>query len=116
MSTEPRTELDADICTVLAFVDLDLDRLAEFLGVRRDRVRQAVDGLVRSGHVIHSPTDAFAFRNSGYWHPDAEEDGELSGPGSPRRRHDDYRDATSPYYEKPDDWQLQQDHREQNEA
>lgn len=116
MDTKPRAGLDVSICTVLAFVDLDLDRLAAFLGERRDRVRAAVDGLVRSGHVIHSPADAFAFRNSGYWHPDAGADDELSGPGSPRRRHGDWRDDTSPYYEKPDDWQLAQDHREQNEV
>lgn len=105
MSTEPRTELDAAICTVLAFVDLDLDRLAEFLRKDRDRVKRAVDGLVRSGYVVHSPTDAFAFRNSGHWNPDAGEDGEPSGPGSPLRRHDDYLDVTSPFYEQPDDWQ-----------
>jgi hypothetical protein len=109
MSTEPRTELDVSICTVLAFVDLDLDRLAEFLRKDRDRVKRAVDGLVRSGHVIHSPSDAFAFRNSGHWNPDAGEDGELSGPGSPPRRHDDYRDPTSPFYEQPDDWQREQE-------
>ncbi len=113
--TSPRTELDASICTVLAFVDLDLDRLSEFLGIRRERVRRAVDGLVRSGHVVHSPTDAFAFRNSGYWNPDAGEGGELSGPSSPVRRHDDYRDPESPFYNDPDDWQRAQEHRERNE-
>ncbi len=109
MNTEPRTELDAAICTVLAFVDLDLDRLADFLRVRRERVRGAVDGLVRSGHVIHSPADPFAFRNSGQWNPDAGEGDEPSGPGSPLRRHDDYHDPESPFFGEPDQWQQDQD-------
>ncbi len=105
----PIGQLETAICTVLAFIDLDLDRLSGFLGVPRDRVRGAVDDLVRSGHVQHSPTDAFMFRNSGYWNPDAGENGWPSGPSSPLRRHDDYHDRTSPFYQEPDDWQREHD-------
>lgn len=107
MSTEPPTELDVAICTLLSFVDLTHGEVARFCVVETTRVERAIPRLVRSGHLIHSPTEAFAFRGTDYWDPDApEDDGTPAGPGSPKRRHDDYRDRMSPFFRDPDWWQI----------
>ena len=107
MPVQPRTVLDASICTLLDFVDLSHEQVAQFLGVEVTRVERAIPRLVASGHLIHSPTEMFAFRSTGYWNPDEGEDDDAPvGPISPRRRHADYLDKTSPFFGDPDEWQI----------
>ena len=105
--SEPRTELDASICTLLDFVDLSPIDIAKFIGVELARVSRAIPQLVESGHLMHSPTEVFAFRSTEYWNPDAAAtDDEPVGPVSPKRRHADYLDKTSPFFGDPDEWQI----------
>ncbi len=104
---EPRTKLDTSICTLLDFVDLNPIDIARFFDVELAYVSRAIPRLVESGHLMHSPTEVFAFRNNGYWNPDAPSiDGEPVGPVSPKRRHDDYLDPSSPFFHDPDEWQI----------
>ena len=104
---EPRTELDAAICTLLDFVDLAPPEIAKFFGYEVERITRAIPGLIESGHLTHSPTEVFAFRNTGHWNPDAAStDDEPAGPGSPKRRHADYLDKTSPFFGDPDEQQI----------
>ena len=107
MPAKPRGNLDTAICTLLDFVDLTHAEVAGFIAVETERIETAIPRLVASGYLIHSPQTGFAFRNTGHWNPDAPENGDTpAGPDSPKRRHDDYLDPSSPFFGRPDEWQI----------